>query len=67
MAVHGHDGILAVDIGGTNIRAGVVELNLKKAPIFEGRRLEIRAMAARRRKEVAARTPSKQLVEMLKT
>lgn len=26
-----HDGILAVDIGGTNIRAGVVELNLKKA------------------------------------
>jgi predicted NBD/HSP70 family sugar kinase len=28
----GHDGILAVDIGGTNIRAGVVELNLKKSP-----------------------------------
>ena len=28
----GHDGILAVDIGGTNIRAGVVQLNLKKAP-----------------------------------
>src|ERR1043165_7193959 len=28
----GHDAILAVDIGGTNIRAGVVELNLKKAP-----------------------------------
>jgi hypothetical protein len=27
-----HDGLLAVDIGGTNIRAGVVELNLKKAP-----------------------------------
>jgi predicted NBD/HSP70 family sugar kinase len=27
----GHDGILAVDIGGTNIRAGVIELNLKKA------------------------------------
>ena len=26
------DAILAVDIGGTNIRAGVVELNLKKAP-----------------------------------
>ena len=26
-----HDAILAVDIGGTNIRAGVVELNLKKA------------------------------------
>jgi predicted NBD/HSP70 family sugar kinase len=27
----GHDGILAVDIGGTSIRAGVVELKLKKA------------------------------------
>ncbi len=28
----GHGAILAVDIGGTNIRAGVVELNLKRAP-----------------------------------
>ncbi|HEY0440491.1 MAG TPA: ROK family protein [Xanthobacteraceae bacterium] len=28
----GHDSILAVDIGGTNIRCGVVELDLKKAP-----------------------------------
>jgi predicted NBD/HSP70 family sugar kinase len=27
-----HDAILAVDIGGTNIRAGVVQLNLKKEP-----------------------------------
>ena len=27
----GHDGILAVDVGGTNIRAGVVDLNLGKA------------------------------------
>src|SRR5579871_3190293 len=27
-----HDAILAVDIGGTNIRAGVVELNLRQAP-----------------------------------
>ena len=27
-----HDAILAVDIGGTNLRAGVVALNLKKAP-----------------------------------
>jgi len=27
----GHDSILAVDIGGTNIRAGVVQLNAKKA------------------------------------
>ena len=28
----GYDAILAVDIGGTNIRAGVVDLNLKKEP-----------------------------------
>jgi predicted NBD/HSP70 family sugar kinase len=28
---HAHDAILAVDIGGTNIRAGVVHLNLKRA------------------------------------
>ena len=28
----GYDAILAVDVGGTNIRAGVVELNLKKSP-----------------------------------
>ena len=28
----GYDSILAVDIGGTNIRAGVVRLNLKKSP-----------------------------------
>jgi hypothetical protein len=27
-----HDAILAVDIGGTNIRAGIVLLNLKRAP-----------------------------------
>ncbi len=28
----GHDAIVAVDIGGTNIRAGIVELRQKKAP-----------------------------------
>jgi predicted NBD/HSP70 family sugar kinase len=28
----GHDGLIAIDIGGTNIRAGVVLTNLKKAP-----------------------------------
>lgn len=30
--VSGHDGILAVDIGGSNIRAGIVELPRKKRP-----------------------------------
>jgi len=28
----GHDAVLGVDIGGSNIRAGLVSLNLKKAP-----------------------------------
>ena len=28
----GHDSIIAIDIGGSNIRLGIVELNLKKAP-----------------------------------
>jgi predicted NBD/HSP70 family sugar kinase len=28
----GHDSILAVDIGGTNLRTGIVALNLEKAP-----------------------------------
>jgi len=28
----GHDSILALDIGGTNVRAGLVALNLKRAP-----------------------------------
>jgi hypothetical protein len=27
----GHDGMLAVDVGGSNVRAGIVELNLDKA------------------------------------
>jgi predicted NBD/HSP70 family sugar kinase len=30
----GHDSILAVDIGGSNIRVGIVELNTKKQPDF---------------------------------
>src|ERR1700744_4275396 len=30
----GHDSILAVDIGGSNIRAGIVRLNAKKKPDF---------------------------------
>jgi predicted NBD/HSP70 family sugar kinase len=30
--IEAHDGIVAVDIGGTNIRAGIVVSNLKKSP-----------------------------------
>jgi predicted NBD/HSP70 family sugar kinase len=35
----GHDGILAVDVGGTNIRAGLIELNLDKSPSLKGARV----------------------------
>lgn len=37
--LEGFDGILAVDIGGTNIRAGVVDLNLKKSSKLEKARV----------------------------
>lgn len=37
--LEGFDGILAVDIGGTNIRTGVVELNLKKSATLEKARV----------------------------
>ena len=46
-----HDSILAVDIGGTNIRCGVVETRWKKAPrSVQGDGVEVRAVAACRRR-----------------
>ena len=52
----GHDAILAVDIGGTNVRVGVVELNAEQARRRgRGRRLEARALAALRRQADARR------------
>ena len=56
----GHDGILAVDVGGTNIRAGIVELNLGKVRrSLQGPRREVRVVAPRRRRgHRAATTPS---------
>ena len=43
------DAVLAVDIGGTNIRAGVVQLNLKKSnTLGKSESLEIFALATRR-------------------
>jgi hypothetical protein len=37
----GHSAILAVDIGGTNVRAGVIELNLKKAKNLSAARVKM--------------------------
>jgi hypothetical protein len=47
----GHDSILSVGIGGTNIRCGVVETRRKKAEdLSKGLCMEIRALASRRRR-----------------
>jgi predicted NBD/HSP70 family sugar kinase len=39
--LQGFDGILAVDIGGTNIRTGIVETRLKKAPDLSKARVAV--------------------------
>src|SRR5262249_44926088 len=53
-----NDAIMAVDIGGTNIRAGVVVFT---APPFQGRGLEGRALAACRREEPQPRGGSQEV------
>jgi predicted NBD/HSP70 family sugar kinase len=61
----GHDAILAVDIGGTNIRVGVVELNLKKSPELEKAKVW-KAMLWRHADEKLKRDEAvKQLIGML--
>ena len=46
----GHDGIVAVDVGGTNIRTGVVQLNCKKSSdLAEAAVRKIRNLASRGR------------------
>ncbi len=51
-----HDGVLAVDIGGTNIRAGIVQLNLKRAAdLSKAKVFELRAMAPWGREACARR------------
>ena len=56
----GHDSILAVDIGGSNIRAGIVELRLQEeAGPLRGRGRPLRALApSRRRAEARGRRAS---------
>jgi predicted NBD/HSP70 family sugar kinase len=61
-----HDAILAVDIGGTNIRAGVLELNLKKESDFSKAgvwKFELWRHADN--KKVDRETAIKKLVDML--
>jgi predicted NBD/HSP70 family sugar kinase len=62
----GHDSILAVDIGGSNIRAGIVELRTKKKPDFSEAqvgRFELWRHAEENPKREAA---VERLLEMLK-
>ena len=54
----GHDSILAVDIGGSNIRAGIVELRRKKsAGLSTRRRSATSSCGAIARMSPSARTP----------
>lgn len=62
-----HDALLAVDIGGTNIRAGIVCLNLKKAPDLSKprvRKIELWRHASE--KGVERDSALKRLIEMLR-
>jgi hypothetical protein len=53
----GHGAILAVDIGGTNIRAGLIELNLKKAKNLSAARVRYLIYGVMRTMNPAATRP----------
>lgn len=63
----GHDALVGVDIGGTNIRAGIVYLNLKKAPDLSKLRVwKSELWRHADEKKVERDSAVKNLVEMLK-
>jgi predicted NBD/HSP70 family sugar kinase len=62
----GHDSILAVDIGGTNIRAGIVELNAKKHPDFSEARVKRFELWRHSEENPGREDAVTRLVEMLK-
>jgi predicted NBD/HSP70 family sugar kinase len=63
-----HDAIIAVDIGGTNIRAGVVELNLKKASdLSKAGVSKFEVWRHGDEKKVAREGAVKKLVDMIET
>lgn len=61
----GHDAILAVDVGGTNIRAGLVELNLGKASDLGKARVERFELWRHGDEDVGRDDAIERLVEML--
>jgi predicted NBD/HSP70 family sugar kinase len=63
-----HDAILAVDIGGTNIRAGVVALNLKKASdLSKASVWKLECWRHRDEKNVSREQAIKRLVAMIES
>jgi predicted NBD/HSP70 family sugar kinase len=61
----GYDAILAVDIGGTNIRAGIVELNMKKTPDLSKARVLEAKLWRHAEEEVKRDDAVERLVDML--
>ena len=61
----GHDGILAVDIGGSNIRVGLVELRAKKHPDFSEANVSAFELWRHRDDEPEREDAVTRLVEML--
>lgn len=61
----GHDGILAVDVGGTNIRAGIVELNMKRAGDLGKARVLQSELWRHSEEEVGREDAVERLAEML--
>ena len=63
----GHGAILAVDIGGTNIRAGLIELNLKKAKNLSAARVRISDLWRHADDELSRDKAVERIAEMLKS
>ena len=61
----GHDSILAVDVGGTNIRAGIVELNLKKSNDLSKARVSKSELWRHSEEDVKRDDAVERLIEML--
>ena len=66
--VEGYDAILAVDIGGSNIRTGIVELNLRKAKdLSKACLFDMRLWRHQDEEEVKRDEAVKRMMQMLKT
>lgn len=62
----GYDGILAVDVGGTNIRAGIVELNVEKSKDLSKARVLRSELWRHSEEDIGREDAVERLVEMLK-